>query len=303
MNIVTLDQIKAWMNAENTTENDGFYRHLQTGLSHLVEKYCARPFITRRYLVYHDTNGESTLILHHYPIYYNGANFSLWIDHERIFANSTIVDPGEYHLSEETGMILLYDSTFPVGNRMVRTDYWAGLSRFEIAENVNDRLDIGGYDLSSIQIPAGLYIAETLAAKIQELADPQGAIIDPLKVIYRHDTQKFTIWRAAGGTFSLLFKSGANCAKSIGSVLGYSMVEDKTQLSSYEADHPVTGLSGDIAIAGQMIIHSWFTNSARGGETLPVSSREAGGDITVNFDKQSIPREAKLILNQYVQWS
>ncbi|MDZ7355746.1 MAG: hypothetical protein ONB55_21715 [candidate division KSB1 bacterium] len=300
-NLVTLEQVKAWMNAENTTENDGFYRHLQNGVSQLIEKYCARPFVTQHYMVYYDTNGDNTLILNHFPIYRNGVSFSLWIDYERVFGNSTLIDSSEYHLSEESGMILLYERTFPVGKRMVKTDYWAGLSRFEVEENVNDRLDLGDYDLSSIQIPAGSYIAETLAAKIQELANPTGSFANPLSVQYRHDTQRFTISRSA--PFSLLLKTGDNTSKSIGKLLGYSTVEDKTGLTAYEADFAVTGLSGDIPIAAEMIIHSWFSNSARGGETLPVSSREAGGDITVNFDKQSIPREAKTILDHYVQWN
>jgi len=301
-NLVTLNNIKTWMNAEGTSGNDAFYATLQAAVSRAIEKYCERKFISRYYSEIYDGNGRASMLLKNYPVYLNGSNFSLYIDSDREFAAASLEDSDNYHVSEDSGVMVYFGGTFPEGSKIITVQYWAGYSRFEVLADTNDYLDVtdsGG--TVAIQITAGTYIAETLASTLEDLLNADATLTGTYTVTYRHDTQKFTI--ACDETFSLLWNTGDNAAKTAGTLLGFTVTADDESAATYTADNPVTGLPEDISLAAQKIIHAWFSDSAKGADLQTVKSRNVGADATVEYDKQDLPREVKLILDHYKIWS
>lgn len=299
-NLITLDQIKAWLKAEQTSGEDDFFLSLQDAVSGAIEDYTDRKFITRQYTDFYD-NSDSTkshLLLDNYPLYNDGSNFSFWMDTNRDFTSSTLVDTDDYSLETPISMIILHESYLYTGNRVLKVQYYAGNSRFNVVTDANDYLDI---DSANIQITAGKYIAETLATQLQTQLNAEG-LTGTYSVTYNHARQKFEITNDTT-SFTLKWKTGDNRLKSIASLIGYDSGQDKSGAQSYEADIAVTGLPRAITLAAQKLIHNYYSDSKRADNKQVIIQKDVGGDVTLRFDKNSLPPDVVQLLTPYVRFS
>lgn len=292
--VVSLDQVKQWMKAEGTSGDDEFFIHLQKSVSQVIENYIDRFLVTRQYTEFYNGTGSDSLLLNQYPVYNNGANFSLWMDTERSFGASTLVDTDEYQIDAASGLITLLDIITYTGSKVIKAQYWAGESRFRVVAEANDRIDI---DAETVQITAGDYIAETLAAEIETQLNDAG-LTGIFTVTYNHMRQKFNIANDTGN-FTLKWSTGSNKLKSIAALIGFDTGQDKSGAQSYEADSAVNGMPGTITLAAQKLVHVYFSDSKRGDGKQVVEQKEAGGDISVKYDKHSMPQDVALLLSLY----
>lgn len=292
--VVTIDQIKTWLKAEETAADDDFFRHLQEGVSRAIENYIDRFLITRQFTEYYDGMGSDHLLLNHYPVYLTGSNFSFWMDTERAFGASTLIDSNNYQVDTEGGLVVLLNMTTYSGKKVLKVQYWAGESRFKIVADANDRLDI---DSTTIQITAGDYIAETLADAIETKLNDAG-LSGTYSVSYNHARQKFNISNSTTA-FTLKWKTGSNRLKSIARIIGFDGEQDKSGAQSYEADFAVNGLPGNIVLAAQKLVHVYFSDSKRGDGKQVVIQKEVGGDITLRYDKKPLPEDVIQLLALY----
>jgi len=128
------------------------------------------------------------------------------------------------------------ESSLPAENiqNLARTKKWRSDSGWNIVAGVNDKLDFddgGGEENATLD--AGNYATAALMgaevkAKIEDLTG------DTITVTYSGG-RKFTI-ASDGGTFELLWSSGANAATSCGEDLGYDTSADDDVGTSHEAD-------------------------------------------------------------------
>lgn len=104
------------------------------------------------------------------------------------------------------------------------------------ADQYLDFNDGGGEE--NAQVPAKFYKDPYDLA--QAIADAMNALTtDTITVTYSDSTNKFT-FASSGGTFSLLWNTGANTANTIGDKIGFSVAADDTGASSYVADSALT---------------------------------------------------------------
>jgi hypothetical protein len=289
--IVTIDQIKRWMKAEETSGDDDFFLHLQQGVSRAIEDYIDRKLVTRQYTEYYNGIGGESLLLNQYPVYDNDSNFSFWMDTERSFGASTLVDTDNYQVDTYSGLITMLETVTYSGKKVLKLQYYAGESRFQVTADANDYLDI---DSANVQITAGEYIAETLATEIQTQLNAAG-LTGTYTVSYNHARQKFSISNDTT-TFTLKWKTGDNRLKTIATLIGYDSEQDKSAAQSYEADYAVTGLPWSISIAAEKLIHAYFSDSKRGDGKQTVLRKEVGGDITLSYDKKPFPDDVVQLL-------
>ena len=290
--VVTLDEIKRWLDISGTSK-DAILTDFQKAVTSLMERFCGKQFITRRYVEYIDVEKQyqSELLLSFYPVYVNAAgdNFTIWNDPERQFPDSTKIS--DYILESDIGRVKLVNGYFLRGRGSVKADYWAGYSRFVVLNDANDKFRVTeGSTTYTVDVAEGTYIAEDLATAIQTAIANSGATYS-YTVKYDHVTQKFTI--SANSTFSLTF----NVADSIGGLIGFT--SDKSDSSSYDSDEARTGLPAEITVAAQQIIHRWYRLSKEGEGGLDLV-REIVSEVgTREYDTTWVPSSALKTLERY----
>lgn len=292
--VVTLDEIKRWLDISGTSK-DTILKQFQEAVTSLMERYCGKQFITRRYVEYIDIEKQyqSEILLSFYPVYMNvvGDNFTIWNDPERQFPDSTKVDAKDYILHPDTGQVKLVSGYFLRGRGAVKADYWAGYSRFVVLDGTNDTFKVTeGSTTYTVDVAAGTYIAEDLATAIQTAIANSGATYT-YTVKYDHITQKFSI--SANATFSLTFNVNA----SIGGLIGFT--SDKSGSSSYEADEARTGLPAEITVAAQQIVHRWYRLSKEGEGGMDLVQEIVSDVGTRRYDTTWVPASALETLKRY----
>ena len=291
---VSLEDVKKWLNITGTS-HDEILNKLRLAATTLAERYCGKVLITRRFIedITVDKPYTSTIVVQNYPVYINpaGDNFKVYNDPDRQFGADTLINPDDYVLEKEIGRVQKVSGYFLRGVKAVRVDYWAGYSRFEVLDNVNDKLQIvEGSTAYTADVAAGTYIAEDLASAIQTAISGAG-VTNTYTVSYDHLTQKFTI--SSSGTFELK----VNIDQSIGGLIGFT--SDKSGKSSYSSDSPQTGLPGDLQVAVKMIIHRWWRLSKQGEGGLDLTREIMNEAGTREYDRTWIPLPALMTLEQY----
>ena len=126
------------------------------------------------------------------------------------------------------------DANFPVSNmkNFFRAKTWRSNSagKFVIQTGVNQDIDFSDGVVRSATVTAGTYTSTTLATEIQTQMD--AASTDTITCTYSTTTGKWTI-ASDGGTFELLWDTGASSATSIGAAIGFDTSADDTGSTSY----------------------------------------------------------------------
>ena len=153
--------------------------------------------------------------------------------------------------NDETLVASSEHSNFPASNTQLRdfnnpwrSNYGAGSGwgTFTITANTNDRLDfIDSFvaTLAAVLTPAA-YTADTLAAHIKAQMDAVSGdtwTVEYLESGASANKFKITSDDAGGaGSVSLLWNTGANSARTIGSTIGYTLEGDSIGALTYTAD-------------------------------------------------------------------
>jgi len=301
-NLVTVNNLREWLNLSSDIDIS-FLKGLQSSVSSVIRNYCQRAFITKDLTEDYSGAGQKLLILENSPVYVNAANdnFILSIDSERAFLSESIIETTDYVIEARKGIIRA-DFTIPWGNNNVRVNYSSGISKFIILVGQNDTIDIsdtGGLD--AIVLTPGFYSAEDFRDEISTKLNASAILNGTYIVFYSHETGLWKI--SAGETFSLLFGTGINVVKSFGSLLGYKLGNDFIGESEYVSDGNI-GLPDDITLVAQKLVHHWFKDSGQGEGTdhlkrKIVSGGSGGGSATLEYVRDGLPKDVKLILDHY----
>jgi|GEM_PF-6001218 len=304
--LITLDEIKSWVSISNTSK-DTFLETLRKITTKIIENYTSKIYITRQIAAeYHDGQTERDMMTNQYPIY---KVVELYDDTDRDFGANTLVASTDYVIEYETGRIRLFndESYFVKGVGNIKVNYWAGYSRFLVVDEQNNYLDISdGGGTAAVEIPVQTshnqngYSAEDLASAIETALNADTTLSAAYTVTYSHVTQKFTI--AADGTFNLLWNSGTNTAKTIGTLLGFTITADDSSVTSQTADSAVTGIPGDIKNAAQQIILYLYDLSKNDESIQNVKRKKTGsGQMSTKEEEfiENMPVIAQAILDSY----
>ena len=118
----------------------------------------------------------------------------------------------------------------------LRSKRWKSKAGWNVDAGFNDAIDFNdGGGEENATITAGNYPTGALRAAAVQTA-MQALTSDIITVTYDSTTFKFTI-ASSGGTFSLLWNSGANAVTSCGLDMGFAVAADDTGSSSYLADN------------------------------------------------------------------
>lgn len=300
-NIIDLTNIKEYMKYDSTDKDD-LFKLFQANITKIFERYTSKIGITRRINAeFHDGDGDNILICDKYPVY---KLVQLYDDVERNFGSSALISSDYYYLNHKIGEIKLINSSFFEGAGNIKIDYWAGLSRFLVVDEQNNYLDItdtGGtvaieIDPKTDQDYSG-YSAEDVASAAQTALNANAILDGTYTVSYSHITQKFTI--ASDVTFSLLWNSGDNASKSIGTLLGFTVTADDSDTTSQTADKEATGIPGDIILACCIVADKLFTLSRKGDGVGILKRQRLSQDIELDYIIDNLPPDAKAIFDSY----
>lgn len=140
--------------------------------------------------------------------------------------NFTVALPGKYSLSK-----------YRIVNAQIKHTWY----NINSSNNKIDFTEDGGAEIN-ITIPPGNYSTTSLATAIRTAMDAAGA--KTYTVSLSSTNYKTTIAiDTGGGTFDLLWNTGANTAETIGSILGFIVTADSTASASYTSPN-VFNLTG-----------------------------------------------------------
>jgi len=91
--------------------------------SEAIENACRRRFGETAYTEYYDGGGRDRLVLRKRPV---NSLSGVWDDPDREFGDDTQLDPDDYVLDADPGILLLRQGTFADGLRNVKVSYTAG---------------------------------------------------------------------------------------------------------------------------------------------------------------------------------
>lgn len=292
--IITLEQIKDWLNITTVDKNDTL-SSLVSAVTGYMEREIGQNIITRQYTEDVKEVYGYNIYLKNGPIWDDGSSFTLSEDAARTFAAASIVLAADYIIEKETGSILRL--TAPIlGDYTRRVVYWAGHSRFNLDSGTNNVLnvtDTGGS--TTVTFTAGEYIASSLATEIKTILDADATLNGTYTVTYNKLDQEFTI--ACDEVFSLLFTESVT-GKLFANLIGFHGKEDKTGGTSYEGDYAVTGIPKDLEIAALSIAQHWWSEARFGDNLQSIKSKKTGA-VDYEYQKDRIPMTARETIDNY----
>jgi len=101
MNLTTRDEVKTYLGLTGTDDDD-LIDALIAATSEAIETYCGREFASQTHTEYHDGRGAERLILDHRPVV---SVTSLHDDPARNFADDSLINPDDYVVYEDAGII------------------------------------------------------------------------------------------------------------------------------------------------------------------------------------------------------
>lgn len=295
-NIVSLDEVKLWMNITGQSKNE-VLEMLILQATQDIERFIEKPVVLRQNTEYRDGNGKRDLLLNQYPVY---KIDSLYSDTDRAWASDTAIASDDYFLRPDVGIVTLYndEAIFTKGHGNIRIIYWAGYSRFTVIAGDNNYLDIsdsGG--TAAIQITAGEYSPDDLASAIQTALNADATLNSTAyTVTYSALRQKFTF--GCDEAFSLLW-NGTNSLKSIGSLLGFDSAANQTTKTSYIANASVNGVPSDFKIAALKLIERVYRRSAHGDNNQDKVKESNKSGTNIEFVQDRWPKDVVEMLKEY----
>jgi uncharacterized phiE125 gp8 family phage protein len=123
MAIATLSDIKTHLGI-TTAADDALLAQLQTSADDFVEQYCDRSFVGGSFTEDHPGSAR-VVFLRNYPI---ETVTSVSVDPDRAFGPETVLDPADYYVHADRGVIEALDGPF-VSRRRVGADDFPGAVR------------------------------------------------------------------------------------------------------------------------------------------------------------------------------
>jgi len=312
--LITLDEIKDWL-AITESGQDSILTTFRDLTSQLIETYIDKKVVTRQFTEFYSGDGKADLLLKHYPVYIkldssdDPSNLTIYDDTERDWGSDDLLADSDVWIDPDIGRLKLYndESGFAIWTANIKVVYWAGYSRFNLVDEVNNYIDVneGGGEVSvEITPPYGLqtnfpgFSAEDLASAIATALNANGSLSNTYACTYSHLTNKFTI-SISGGTATMLCSSGSSSSKSIWDLIGFSTSGDKSASASHSSDNTVTGVPSDLVSAAMMITDRFYENSRQGSSRLDIISKNLAQGGTITYAKGFIPETAQAILDSY----
>jgi len=300
-NVISLVDLKTSL-AITTTTKDTYLDMDIKMVSDFMERYISKSIITKRFIEYHSGGGFAWVLTKNYPIY---KVVNIYDEPERNFSAAVAIVEGDTWVDYNIGEINLVANQFSFSKARgnVKIDYWAGFTRFLVEDEGNNYMDVtDGGGTAAIEIPiqssyaADGYSAEDLATAIQTALNADATLTETYTVTYNNSTQKFTI--AATGTFSLLWQSGTNTTKNIGTLIGFSVAANDASAATYIADNVAIGAPEDLKLAAMEICHFNY-DRAKTGEGLMMYSQKTLDNRDYTYLNSNLPLMAKKVLDSY----
>ena len=298
-NVISLVDLKTSL-AITTTTKDTYLNMDIKMVSDFMERYISKSIITKRFIEYHNGGGLAWILTKNYPMY---KLVNIYDDSNRDFTSAMAAADIwiEYNIGEIN--LVNNETSFADARGNVKIDYWAGFTRFLVEDEGNNYMDVtDGGGTAAIEIPiqssyaADGYSAEDLATAIQTALNADATLTETYTVTYNNSTQKFTI--AATGTFSLLWQSGTNTTKNIGTLIGFAVAANDASAATYTADNAVTGIPEDLELAAYQICQSIYDGAKVGDGTLMLK-RKTMDNREYEYLINQMPYFSKLILDQH----
>lgn len=123
--LTNLETAKAYLKIPSAeTGMDGIIEMFINAASDEIERYCDRYLKAQTILEFHHGRGNNSFLPFQWPI---NSITELRIDNESKFIDpDTILDPGDYVISDHGNSILLINQVFPKGYHNIKLNYNAG---------------------------------------------------------------------------------------------------------------------------------------------------------------------------------
>ena len=176
--LCSLYDVKAFLNIpQSTTEKDTLLEFCVNGASGHIRRYCKHSLRRKTFTEDYDgVEGQTELVLRQFPVV---SVTSLYDDTDRAYTSDTLIDPEDYGINYDAGMIVLDGETFCTGVRNSRAVYVAGYAEFTINAGYTDAIDFeetDGEEITAYLTP-GDYTQDTLATELETQLNYTGACL------------------------------------------------------------------------------------------------------------------------------
>lgn len=299
--LTSLDSLKDFLKidpGDSDAQRDRLLQLAIVAATREIEGRLGRKFKLRKVTEYLDGTGVNALFLSRYPV---RSVAEVYDDLSRVFGSDTLIDPSNYVVDSEQGMIRLFKDVggFSRGRRNVKVVYEGGYG-FEVVAGENDKIDFdeGSGELNAT-LAEGHYSIKDFASHVAEQMSAVGS--GTYSVKYSVVTGKFTI-SVDSGTFSLLCSSGDNWDSTAFPLLGFDVEDDKSAASSHTSEHPVFGIPEDVVLAANIVAAQVYNLTMHGDNRLGRESRSfsgAGTGGTERWDNSLFNEQVQELLSHY----
>jgi len=121
-NLCSIDDVRSYLGIAGAGHDEAIGM-LIAAASEAIENYCRRRFAEQDYVEYHGGGGHQRVVLRHRPVI---AVSGVWDDLAREFGEASEIEPDEYVVDAERGIIALKVGVFSDGHLNVKVAYSAG---------------------------------------------------------------------------------------------------------------------------------------------------------------------------------
>jgi uncharacterized phiE125 gp8 family phage protein len=131
MSLITLEEIKAFLKAPPTSEQENILENLIEEVSAAIESYCGRSFEEAERMEYCDGSGIDVILLRHFPVSDVDSVTLVGAD-----GSKQTVDADLYWLYGEAGILKIKNGTWLKGSKNYEVVYTAGYVASEIPKDL-----------------------------------------------------------------------------------------------------------------------------------------------------------------------
>ena len=134
LEVTTTAQVNAWKGWSSEATRDTWIGLAIKSISARVEQALRRPMLssaqTEHFTI--TKNDDQVFRLLGTPVN-SGATFEVWSDRDRLFAASTLVDATDYHVDDNTGLLVVDEAYLDRGFKVIKVSYTGGMAANQAA--------------------------------------------------------------------------------------------------------------------------------------------------------------------------